>query len=84
MAWAAGPHGTGETTLAAHLEPAYGPGDLDLADRGFPSREAAAAKIEAGKHFAWRVSSSWNAAPLGPAAAGRDLEGEDHLARPHL
>jgi hypothetical protein len=60
VAWAAGPHGIGETTLAAHLEPAYGPGDLDLADRGFPSREAIAAKIEAGKHFAWRVSSSWN------------------------
>jgi hypothetical protein len=60
VAWAAGPHGIGETTLAAHLEPAYGPGDLDLADRGFPSREAAAAKIDAGKHFAWRVSSSWN------------------------
>ena len=59
VAWAAGPHGTGETTLAAHLEPAYGPGDLDLADRGFPSREAIAAKIEAGKHFAWRISSSW-------------------------
>jgi hypothetical protein len=60
VAWAAGPHGTGETTLAAHLEPAYGPGDLDLADRGFPSREAAAAKIDAGRHFAWRVSSAWN------------------------
>jgi len=60
VAWAAGPHGTGETTLAAHLEPAYGPGDLDLADRGFPSREAAAAKIDAGKQFAWRASSSWN------------------------
>ena len=59
VAWAAGPCGTGETTLAAHLEPAYGPGDLDLADRGFPSREAIAAKIEAGRHFAWRVSSSW-------------------------
>ena len=60
VAWAAGPHGIGETTLAAHLEPAYGPGDLDLADRGFPSREAVAAKIDAGKHFAWRVSSAWN------------------------
>ena len=59
VAWAAGPCGTGETTLAAHLEPAYGPGDLDLADRGFPSREAVAAKIDAGKHFAWRVSSAW-------------------------
>jgi hypothetical protein len=59
VAWAAGPCSTGETTLAAHLEPACGPGDLDLADRGFPSREAIAAKIEAGKHFAWRVSSSW-------------------------
>ena len=59
VAWAAGPCGTGERTLAAHLEPAYGPGDLDLADRGFPSREAIAAKIEAGKHFAWRISSSW-------------------------
>ena len=59
VAWAAGPCGTGETTLAAHLEPAYGPGDLDLADRGFPSREAIAAKIDAGKHFAWRVSASW-------------------------
>ena len=35
VAWAAGPYRTGETTLAAHLEPAYGPGDLDLADRGF-------------------------------------------------
>jgi hypothetical protein len=59
VAWAAGPHRIGETTLAAHLEPAYGPGDLDIADRGFPSREAAAAKITAGKHFAWRVSSAW-------------------------
>jgi hypothetical protein len=59
VAWAAGPCGTGERTLTAHLEPAYGPGDLDLADRGFPSREAVAAKIEAGKHFAWRISSSW-------------------------
>jgi hypothetical protein len=59
VAWAAGPCRTGETTLAGHLEPAYGPGDLDLADRGFPSREAVAAKITAGKHFAWRVSSAW-------------------------
>ena len=59
VAWAAGPHGIGETTLAAHLEPACGPGDLDLADRGFPSREAIAAKIDAGKHFAWRVSAAW-------------------------
>ena len=59
VAWAAGPYAIGETTLAAHLEPAYGPGDLDLADRGFPSREAIVAKISAGKHFAWRVSSSW-------------------------
>jgi hypothetical protein len=58
-AWAAGPCRTGETTLAAHLEPAYGPGDLDLADRGFPSSQAAVAKIETGKHFAWRVSSAW-------------------------
>jgi len=60
VAWAAGPCSIGETTLAAHLEPAYGPGDLDLADRGFPSREAIAAKIDAGKHFACRVSAAWN------------------------
>ena len=59
VAWAAGPHSIGETTLAAHLEPAYGPDDLDVADRGFPSREAIAAKLTAGKHFAWRVSSAW-------------------------
>ena len=59
VAWAAGPCRTGETTLATHLEPAYGPSDLDLADRGFPSREAVAAKIAAGRHFAWRVSSAW-------------------------
>jgi hypothetical protein len=59
VAWAAGPCRTGETTLAACLEPAYGPGDLDLADRGFPSRQAVAAKITAGKHFIWRVSSAW-------------------------
>jgi hypothetical protein len=59
VAWAAGPCGTGETTLAGHLEPGYGPDDLDLADRGFPSREAVVAKITAGKHFAWRVSSAW-------------------------
>jgi len=59
VAWAAGPCRTGETTLAAQLEPAYGPDDLDLADRGFPSREAVVAKITAGKHFAWRVSSAW-------------------------
>jgi hypothetical protein len=60
VAWAAGPCGIGETTLAAHLEPACGPGDLDLADRGFPSREAIAAKISTGRHFAWRVSAAWN------------------------
>jgi len=59
VAWAAGPCRTGETTLAAHLEPGYGPDDLDLADRGFPSREAVVAKIAAGRHFAWRVSSAW-------------------------
>ena len=59
VAWAAGPCRTGETTLAACLEPAYGPDDLDLADRGFPSREAVAAKITTGKHFIWRVSSAW-------------------------
>ncbi len=59
VAWAAGPCRTGETTLAAHLEPACGPSDLDLADRGFPSREAVVAKITAGKHFAWRVSPAW-------------------------
>jgi hypothetical protein len=59
VAWAAGPCRTGETTLAAHLEPAYGPDDLDLADRGFPSRQAVAAKIIDGKRFAWRVSSAW-------------------------
>ena len=58
-AWAAGPCRIGETTLAAHLEPAYGPDDLDLADRGFPSSQAAVAKITGGKHFAWRVSSAW-------------------------
>ena len=58
-AWAAGPCRTGETTLAAHLEPAYGHSDLDLANRGFPSRQAVAAKITAGKHFIWRVSSAW-------------------------
>ena len=58
VAWAAGPC-PGETTLAAHLEPAYGPGDLDLADRGFPSSEAVVTKITDGKHFAWRVSSAW-------------------------
>src|SRR5713101_3340534 len=49
VAWAVGQCGTGERTLTAHLEPAYGPGDLDLADRGFPSREAVAAKIEIGR-----------------------------------
>ena len=58
VAWAAGPCRTGETTLGACLEPAYGPGDLDLADRGFPSSEAAVTKITDGKHFAWRVSSA--------------------------
>jgi hypothetical protein len=66
VAWAAGPCSIGETTLAACLEPAYGPGDLDLADRGFPSREAIAAKMDAGKHFAWRVSASWTLRRSGP------------------
>ena len=59
VAWAAGPCRTGETTLAARLEPGYGPGDLDLADRGFPSSQAVVTKITGGKHFAWRVSSAW-------------------------
>src|SRR6266404_2793142 len=52
----------GQSRNAAHFgrpASACGPGDLDLADRGFPGREAVAAKIEAGKHFAWRISSSW-------------------------
>ena len=71
-AWAAGPCRTGETTLAAHLEPAYGPDDLDLADRGFPTSQAAVAKITAGKHFAWRVSSAWKLRRSGrPLADGR-------------
>jgi hypothetical protein len=71
VAWAAGPHRTGETTLAGHLEPAYGPGDLDLADRGFPSSQAVTAKITAGKHFAWRVSSAWTLRRCGrPLADG--------------
>ena len=71
VAWAAGPCRTGETTLAAHLEPAYGPDDLDLADRGFPSSQAVTAKITAGKHFAWRVSSAWKLRRCGrPLADG--------------
>jgi hypothetical protein len=71
VAWAAGPCRIGETTLAAHLEPAYGPSDLDLADRGFPSSQAAVAKITGGKHFAWRVSSAWNLRRYGrPLADG--------------
>ncbi len=71
VAWAAGPCRTGETTLAAHLEPACGPDDLDLAGRGFPSRQAAVTKITAGKHFAWRVSSAWNLRRCGrPLADG--------------
>jgi hypothetical protein len=71
VAWAAGPCHTGETTLAGHLEPAYGPGDLDLADRGFPSSQAAVTKITGGKHFAWRVSSAWNLRRCGrPLADG--------------
>ena len=82
-AWAAGPCRTGETTLAACLEPAYGPGDLDLADRGFPSRQAAVAKITAGKHFAWRVSSAWNLRRRGRPLRRRYLEDGDHLARAH-
>jgi hypothetical protein len=71
MAWAAGPCRTGETALAAHLEPAYGPDDLDLADRGFPSSQAVIAKITDGKHFAWRVSSAWKLRRCGrPLADG--------------
>ena len=53
------PHRTGETTLAAHLELADGPGDLDLADRGFPEPRGHRRQAQAGKHFAWRISSSW-------------------------
>jgi hypothetical protein len=71
VAWAAGPGRTGETTLAGHLEPAYGPDDLDLAGRGFPSRQAVAAKITGGKHFAWRVPSAWTLRRCGrPLADG--------------
>jgi hypothetical protein len=71
VAWAAGPCRTGETTLAAHLEPAYGPDDLDLAGRGFPSSRAVVAKITAGKHFAWRVSPAWTLRRCGrPLADG--------------
>ena len=63
-----------EAELSAHLLPAFGPGIVGLADRGFPSHQAALDMRDAGAHFAWRVSSSWKLARCGkPLADGTYL-----------
>ena len=62
---ALGKDSASEHELARHLLPAFGPGMLSLADRGFPSRRAAFEMIGTGADFAWRVSASWNLKPCG-------------------
>jgi Transposase DDE domain len=65
VAVAAGKDSASEAELSAHLLPAFGPGTVGLADRGFPSHQAALAMRAAGADFVWRVSSAWKLARCG-------------------
>ena len=59
VAVALGKDAASEAELASHLLPAFGPGIVGLADRGFPSRQAAHDMHAAGADFVWRTSASW-------------------------
>lgn len=65
VAIALGKDSASEHELARHLLPAFGPGMVSLADRGFPSRQAAFEMNDAGADFVWRVSASWTLKPCG-------------------
>ena len=71
---ALGKDSASEHELARHLLPAFGPGMISLADRGFPSRQGAFEMRDTGAHFVWRASASWNLKPCGkPLADGSYL-----------
>jgi len=74
VAVAVGKDCASEAELSAHLLPAFGPGTVGLADRGFPSHQAALDMRDAGADFVWRTSSSWKLARCGkPLADGTYL-----------
>ena len=74
VAVAVGKDCASEAELSAHLLPAFGPGTAGLADRGFPSHQAALDMRDAGADFVWRTSSSWKLARCGkPLADGTYL-----------
>ena len=74
VAVAVGKDCASEAELSAHLLPAFGPGTVGLADRGFPSHQAALDMRNAGADFVWRTSSSWKLARCGkPLADGTYL-----------
>ena len=61
---AIGGYHDGENALADQLEDSFGPGILNLADRGFFSMHRWIRFSAAGAHLAWRVKNSAKSVPL--------------------
>ena len=61
---AIGGYHDGENALADQLEGSFGPGILDLADRGFFSMHRWIRFSAAGAHLAWRVKNGAKSVPL--------------------
>jgi hypothetical protein len=61
---AAGGYHDGENALADQLEASFGPGMLNLADRGFFSMDRFLRFSARGAHLAWRVKNSAKSVPL--------------------
>ena len=61
---AAGGYHDGENALADQLEASFGPGILNLADRGFFSMDRFLRFSARGAHLAWRVKNSAKSVPL--------------------
>jgi hypothetical protein len=64
IAAAAGGYHDGENTLADELEASFGPGILNLADRGFFSMDRWIRFSAAGAHLAWRIKNGAKSVPL--------------------
>ena len=61
---AAGGYHDGENALADQLEESFGPGMLNLADRGFFSMDRFLRFSARGAHLAWRVKNAAKSVPL--------------------
>ena len=61
---AIGGYHDGENTLADELESSFGPGMLNLADRGFFSMDRGLRFSAAGAHLAWRVKNGAKSVPF--------------------